>query len=291
MAKITDRLPANAAGDLYVDRSCIDCATCRIVAPASFASHAGGTAVVHAQPADDATWARAMMALVACPTSSIGTVSHRDARPAARAFPEPIEGIEGVFYCGYADESSYGASSYLVRRPEGNVLVDCPRPAAPLLERIDELGGFRTIFLTHQDDVGEHAALARRFGAERILHADDVTKGTRDVERRIEGLEEVRLAGDLLAIPVPGHTAGSMALLHRDVLFTGDHLWASERTGRLKASRSVCWHDWDEQRRSVARLLDHDFRAVLPGHGMRYVAGSIDEARAELRGLVASLTM
>lgn len=289
MAKITERLPDNAPGDLYVDRTCIDCATCRIVAPASFASHEGGTAIVHRQPADDAEWTRALMALVACPTSSIGTASRRDARAAARAFPEPVEGVSSVLYCGYADESSFGASSYLLLRPEGNVLVDCPRPAGPLLARIEELGGVRTIFLTHRDDVAQHAALARRFGAERVLHAGDLTAGTRDVERRIEGAAPVTLAPDLLAIPVPGHTRGSMALLSGDVLWSGDHLWASERSGRLRASRDVCWYSWEEQLRSLEALLANDFRVVLPGHGMRYLAASVADARRELRDLLVRL--
>ena len=37
MARLADRYPDNADGDLYVDRTCIDCGTCRHVAPAVFA--------------------------------------------------------------------------------------------------------------------------------------------------------------------------------------------------------------------------------------------------------------
>ena len=133
---------------------------------------------------------------------------------------------EDVLYCGYASESSFGASSYLVRRDRGNVLVDSPRAARPLMERIAALGGVATMFLTHRDDVADHAKYARRFGCGRVLHAADIGHGTRDVERPVEGDAPVPLAPDLLAIPLPGHTRGSMALLFREkILFTGDHLW------------------------------------------------------------------
>ena len=45
------------------------------------------------------------------------------------------------------------------------------------------------MFLSHRDDVADHAAFARRFGCKRVLHRVDVGDGTRDVERRLEGDE------------------------------------------------------------------------------------------------------
>src|SRR5260221_14629289 len=133
MAQIGRRLPENAPGEFYVDDSCIDCETCMIVAPEVFAESERDLAYVHRQPGSDALHHRAMMALVACPTSSIGTARRGDAAErdaaarAAHAFPEPI--TDGIYYCGYASEASFGASSYLIRRPGGNVLVDSPRAA------------------------------------------------------------------------------------------------------------------------------------------------------------------
>ena len=287
MARREHRLAENAAGELFVDRSCIDCQTCRIVAPESFGALARGSAYVARQPSDERQWLRALMALVSCPTSSIGTEGGRRARQAARSFPEPLG--RGVYYCGYASESSFGASSYLVVRAAGNVLVDSPRAAGPLLDGIAALGGVGTMFLTHRDDVADHARFRLRFGCERVMHALDIEAHTADVEVRIEGDKVVRLAPDLEVVPVPGHTRGSMALLHDGVLFTGDHLWASESSGRLHASRSVCWHSWSAQLRSLARLLDLDFDWALPGHGMRYRAASPAAMKDDLRALLARL--
>ena len=285
MASVAKRLPKNVAGDFYVDSTCIDCDTCRRIEPAVFEA-GDGYSFVGRQPENDPVRRRAMMALVACPTGSIGTVSRADAREAIAGFPEAI--AENVSFCGFTSESSFGAWSYLVERPEGNVLVDSPRAANPLVSAIERRGGVDLLFLTHRDDVADHAAFAGRFGCERVLHERDVTSGTRDVERKIAGDQPVRLADDLLAIPTPGHTRGHAVLLYREkFLFTGDHLAWSRRLGQLVGFRDACWYSWDEQVRSMEKLLDYRFEWVLPGHGWRYQAASADAMRKELLKCVA----
>jgi glyoxylase-like metal-dependent hydrolase (beta-lactamase superfamily II)/ferredoxin len=290
MARAAERLRENTPGPLFVDSTCIDCGACRIIAPHHFRRGGSGLSIVHRQPETEAERTRALMALVACPTSSIGTEPRLDATPGAAAFPERLDEEAQVYFCGFTAESSFGATSYLVRRPEGNVLVDSPRAAGPLLRRLEELGGVRWMFLTHRDDVADHRRFRERFGCERILHARDVGAGTRDVERKLEGEEPQRLAEDLVAIPVPGHTAGSAVLLYRErFLFTGDHLMGTEDGSRLEAGRDVCWYSWPEQIRSMERLLDVRFEWVLAGHGGRYRAASPSAMRQELKTLIAEM--
>jgi glyoxylase-like metal-dependent hydrolase (beta-lactamase superfamily II)/ferredoxin len=288
MARSELRLSENAAGDLFVDASCIDCATCRQMAPEVYArSAASGRSYVRRQPEPGPEEQRALMALVACPTASIGAGRERDVRAAAARFPDAIGG--DVEYLGYTSADSFGASSYLIRRPAGNVMVDSPRFNAGLLARLRERGGVRSLFLTHRDDVADHARWARELGCERVLHEGDVDASTRDVERHLSGRDPIALAPDLLAIPVPGHTRGSAALLFREQsLFSGDHLMG-DASGRLRASRSVCWHSWSEQTRSMERLLQHPFERVLPGHGGRFAAGSALEARRALEAVVRAM--
>ena len=287
MARLIERLPENVSGEFYVDRSCIDCDTCRRIAPEVF-SEGESFSYVHRQPASETERLRALKALVACPTASIGTVSRIPATPAVGLFPEPVDGE--VFFCGFTSEDSFGAWSYLLRRPapRGNVLVDSPRAAAPLMARLEEWGGLRVMFLTHRDDVADHEAFHRRFGCERVLHQDDITPATRSVERPLRDQAPIRLDDDLLAIPVPGHTRGHTVLLYRETyLFTGDHLaWSPERQ-RLHAFRDACWYSWKEQIRSMERLLDHRFEWVLPGHGWRYHAPSAAAMRSELERCLA----
>src|SRR5258706_12882424 len=138
MASLTRRLAANTAGDFYVDETCIDCATCREMVPEVF-EQGDGFSFVKRQPGDAAEEKRSLMALVACPSGSIGAAGKHDVRSASTAFPEPVH--DNVFFCGYTSKDSFGAWSYLIRREAGNVLVDSPRAAAPLLDRLDDMGG------------------------------------------------------------------------------------------------------------------------------------------------------
>jgi glyoxylase-like metal-dependent hydrolase (beta-lactamase superfamily II)/ferredoxin len=286
MARLEARLKENIEGEFFVDDTCIDCDTCRQVAPAVYArSERIEQSFVYRQPASEPERVRALMALVACPTASIGTVHPASARDAAQRFPELVE--DGIYYCGYTSSASFGGSSYLVRRDRGNVLVDSPRAASPLVRRITELGGVGRMLLTHRDDVADHARFAELFGCERVIHKKEVSASTRDVETQLAIDEPMRLDDDFEAIPVPGHTRGSLAFLYRRrYLFTGDHLWWSPNLKTLNASRSVCWYDWDLQIRSMERLLDYSFEWVLPGHGWRYRAASEVVMRGELERLI-----
>ena len=267
MATPAKRLPENAPGDFYVDSTCIDCDACRQIAPATFRDHGDQSSVLR-QPASDGEVRRALMALVACPTASIGTSRRYDANVGVEAFPEPLD--ENVYFCGFTSESSFGAWSYLVTRPRedgGNVLVDSPRYTARLVKKIEHAGGVSRMFLTHVDDIADHARFNRKFGCERVMHARDGA-ARHGCERVVEGDDPVRLDDDLLAIPAPGHTRGSTVLLYRGkYLFTGDHLAWSPSRETLTAFRSACWYSWAEQIKSMERLLDYSFEWVLPGHG------------------------
>jgi glyoxylase-like metal-dependent hydrolase (beta-lactamase superfamily II) len=229
----------------------------------------------------------ALKALVTCPTASIGTIDHLSAKSAVAAYTEAIE--RNVYFCGFASESSYGASSYLIVRPEGNVLIDSPRFARPLAKRIEELGGVKLMFLTHRDDVADHERWAGHFNASRVMHRNDIGRAITGIEQPLTGRDEISLEADLLAIPTPGHTRGHTALLYANrYLFSGDHLWWSANYQSLHASANVCWYSWAEQTRSVERLLDYEFEWVLPGHGRRAHL-SPPEMRRQLESALARM--
>lgn len=267
MANVALRLPENVPGDFFVDSTCIDCDACRQIAPDTFTED-GEYSIVQHQPETDEEVRRAMMALVACPTASIGATEHHDAHIGIDAFPTLM--TENVYFCGFTAESSFGAWSYLIVRPEnegGNVLIDSPRFATQLVKKIDSMGGVRTMFLTHKDDVADHNRFADRFGCQRVMHADDGA-GRLGIERVIHGSEAAQLDDELVIIPVPGHTRGSSVLLYQNkFLFTGDHLAWSPNRETLTAFRSACWYSWPEQIKSMKKLLDYRFEWVLPGHG------------------------
>src|ERR1700733_3374295 len=115
MAQLDNRLPQNTPGDFFVDSTCIDCDACRQIAPASFRDHGGQSSVYH-QPKNPGELHRALMALVACPTASIGTVSYRNARSGVSAFPVHV--VDEVYFCGLLSERASGPGSSLFLRPQ-----------------------------------------------------------------------------------------------------------------------------------------------------------------------------
>jgi glyoxylase-like metal-dependent hydrolase (beta-lactamase superfamily II)/ferredoxin len=265
MATLALRLPSNVPGDFYVDSSCIDCDACRQIAPSIF-NEADRRAAVFHQPRTPAELLAAQKALISCPTASIGSVETHPMQAALAAYPEKI--ADNVFRCGFTSEKSFGAFSYLIVRPTGNVLVDSPRFSGPLVKNIDELGGIDTMLLTHADDVADHEQFHARFGCQRVLHSGDIGPETESVEYQPEGTEAVGIDRDILMIPVPGHTRGHAVFLYRSqFLFTGDHLAWDEVEERLYAFRRACWYSWKEQIASMERLLSYRFEWVLPGHG------------------------
>jgi glyoxylase-like metal-dependent hydrolase (beta-lactamase superfamily II)/ferredoxin len=284
MASPALRIAANAPGSFYVDSTCIDCDACRQIAPSVFHDIGEQSAVQH-QPANDDELLAAQKALLACPTSSIGSIEKHDMRAALAAYPEPIE--DDVYRCGFTSESSFGAFSYLLRRESGNILIDSPRFAGPLVKNIAAMGGAKRMLLTHQDDVADHEKFHERFGLDRVLHRDDVRTRTAMIEHKPSGSEPVDLGDEVLMIPTPGHTKGHAVFLYREkFLFTGDHLAWSESRGHLYAFRSACWYSWSEQVQSMERLLDYRFEWVLPGHG-RPIRLTAQEMRASLERCIA----
>jgi glyoxylase-like metal-dependent hydrolase (beta-lactamase superfamily II)/ferredoxin len=282
MAERARSVAENAPGAFFVDSTCIDCDTCRQLAPATFAD-AGDHSYVRLQPRDPSETRAALRALVACPTASIGGTDKRGAALAADDFPLELD--RDVYYCGFNSHKSFGGNSYFVEDAGGNWLIDSPRYVERLASRFEDRGGIRYIFLTHRDDVADAERWAARFGATRIIHRLEL-KAQPGAERVMGGLGPIELAPGFLAIPTPGHTSGHTVLLYGGrFLFSGDHLAWNREEGKLSGSRDYCWYSWGDQVESLAKLQGYSFEWVLPGHGQR-VRLSRESMRREMERLV-----
>lgn len=256
------RNPDSAPGDWYIDTACINCAASRHVAPGLIVER-GDKSVFARQPANEEEERMAWRARLVCPTASVRTGAKRE-RPEG-IFPQEL--APGVYRCGFNSKDSYGAHSYFVARAEGNLLVDSPRYASELRKFFDGAGGIKDILLSHRDDVADADKYAEAFGARVWIHQDDA-RAAPYATHRIEGKDEVKLRDALLAIPVPGHTRGSVVYLLEDrYLFTGDSLAWSEERSQLIAFRDACWYSWRALKDSLSRLEAYRFEWVLPGHG------------------------
>lgn len=276
---MTERHPLNAPGEWYVDTRCIDCSAARTMAPGLIVSR-GGQSVFARQPETSEELMMAWRARLLCPTASVRTENHADVPKGL--FPERM--TAGIYRLGYNAQSSYGAHSFLIRRGAANAMVDSPRWAKAVVSQLEEWGGLSDILLTHQDDVADADRYAEHFGARVWIHVADRAAAPY-ADKIISGHESVALDGDLLVIPVPGHTRGSVVYLYdRRFLFTGDSLaWSFERND-LTAFRTYCW-SWHEQTQSLKRLSFYEFEWIFAGHGGSHHLPA-DEMRARLDALV-----
>lgn len=170
MANPAHAIPENAPGDFFVDSTCVNCGASRHFAPGIFGD-TGDYAFVQKQPEGEEQLRAAVRALVACPTASIG-MREKTARVRETLDADlfPFKLAENIFVNGYNDRKSYGAHSYFIQHPTGNWLIDSPRYVSRLVKKFEELGGIRTIFLSHRDDVADADKYARHFGAQRMIH-------------------------------------------------------------------------------------------------------------------------
>ena len=257
------RNPDSAPGDWYIDTACIDCGASRHVA-ANLIVERHGKSVFARQPSSSEERLAAWRAVLVCPTASVRSET-KQPRPQALIFPQEV--AQGVWRCGFNARSSFGAHSYFVERNTGNLLVDSPRLATELVNWFEEAGGIAHILLTHQDDVADADKYAKRFDARVWIHDDDRSAAPYATDV-LQGESPSTIAPGLVAIPVPGHTRGSVVYLLDDrVLFSGDSLAWSMTDQDLVAFREACWYSWRALTASLEKLADYRFEWLLPGHG------------------------
>jgi glyoxylase-like metal-dependent hydrolase (beta-lactamase superfamily II) len=275
------RNPDSAPGDWYVDTACIDCGASRHVAPELIVER-NGKSVFARQPNTQDERLAAWRAVLVCPTASVRSET-RQPRPHDIIFPQEI--TEGVWRCGFNARSSFGAHSYFAPRASGNLLVDSPRYSAELVNWFENAGGLAHILLSHQDDVADAGKYAKQFAARVWIHANDCSAVPYATDL-LEGMPARAITAGVVAIPVPGHTRGSVVYLLDDrMLFTGDSLAWSMREQDLVAFRDACWYSWTELTASLDKLTAYSFEWLLPGHGWP-VHLPAAEMNARLRALV-----
>jgi glyoxylase-like metal-dependent hydrolase (beta-lactamase superfamily II) len=278
-----ERNSLSAPGDWYVDTRCIDCAASREVAPGLIVQREGKS-VFARQPATEEEQRAAWRAALLCPTASIATEKHGE--PPPHLFPQQL--APGVYRCGYNARSSFGAHSYFLERPQGNLLVDSPRHTHKLSHAFEQLGGLSDILLTHRDDVADAHRFAEQFGSRVWIHEEDRSAAPY-ATHLLRGAEATDMGEGLIGIPVPGHTRGSVVYLWQNTyLFSGDSLAWDRDAHDLTAFRNACWYSWDELKRSLARLAEYSFEWVLPGHGHSVYRPATD-LRARLEGLIGRM--
>lgn len=172
----------------------------------------------------------------------------------------------------------YRVNGYLVgcRETGRGVVIDPGSDAEEILRAIEHTGlEIERILLTHghHDHAGALSEICQATGAPALIGPADLEL-LGSLETKIEGSmvdgEGIPVGNQtLVARAVPGHTEGSIALVHARVAFVGDALFA----GSLGGTRRLA--DYTRLRQAVREnLLSLDPEVVLmPGHGPATTVG------------------
>ena len=179
-----------------------------------------------------------------------------------------------------------GAIVYAIPVADGVVLIDSGLDeAAAAPQRLVGDAPVRAVFLTHGH--ADHAAGARALGAPVHVGRADVAM-VRDVaclrpwfthaleHQLVLPIPPVVVPADdgdtftvggeqIRAVALPGHTEGSTAWLWRDVLFTGDAVFAMDGE-TLRIPPELVTDDEDRALASLRKLRDVDFAYLVDGH-------------------------
>ena len=256
--------PSNAAGPWFVDTRCIRCDAARNWAPDLIGMDTEGRSFLITQPVGVEQEAELWRAAAACPTKSIG---NRDQlQEPAGIFPYRM--THGVFALGNNAISSFAAHSFLVTRPDGNLMIDSPRFNRPLAESIDALGGIAHVLLTHRDDVADADRWAERYDARVWIGETDADAAPYATD--LTGVESLTvISPGAVSIPAPGHTQGHV-LYHVDdrVLFTGDTLHWNHRRGEFDVFPKQTFFSWATLADTMDLIAALKVEWMFAGHGM-----------------------
>jgi glyoxylase-like metal-dependent hydrolase (beta-lactamase superfamily II) len=210
----------------------------------------------------------------------------------------------------YCIEGAGAARVYFVAAPVPT-LIDAGSPghAELILRDLAHIGvqpiHVRRVIVTHHrfDHVGSLAELKRRTGAEVCAHPRDAEyiagRRPRRAPRRalarivygamtligpdVTRVEVQREIGDgaqldgFTVVHTPGHTPGHICLLRGDVLFGGDLLQATP--GEFHETPHMFTTDVPTSRRSIRKVAELDFQAILTAHQPPYVFRAGEKVR------------
>jgi glyoxylase-like metal-dependent hydrolase (beta-lactamase superfamily II) len=191
--------------------------------------------------------------------------------------------VSDIFTWGWFSEPhGYNFNGYLVRHREGNLCID---PVPPSDERLADIArmGAAKILLTNRNHSRAANVVRERTGARTFIHPDDAAHA-RSQGTEIDGALGVgEKIGPLTIVAVPGKSSGEVALHwpQRKLLIVGDAVIGNP-PGHCALLREKVMDDPARLRRSVRKLLELDFDALLVGDGVSI----LHDAKLRLKALV-----
>lgn len=163
-----------------------------------------------------------------------------------------------------------GTNCYLVRSGGEMAVIDPGGSAEEILKEIKKFqdgAKLRLIINTHYhfDHTLADDFLKKETGAEILIHQFEEKFINFKADRFLREGDEIKLGNRVLAVlHTPGHSAGSICLMSKKVIFTGDTLFKDGygRTDLAGGSQ----RDIEDSLKRLSKLLKPGM-TVLPGHG------------------------
>ena len=189
----------------------------------------------------------------------------------------------------------FGENSYVLQDHDHVLLVDPGRFPDEIATHIPKVMPVDAIVLTHghEDHTGAADDLSEKYSCPIYIHPDDLPLVTADpkghaapycavVYSEKKLLEEGEMTIGTFPVTIyhtPGHTSGSVCIRYRNLLFTGDTLFAGDigRTDLFSGSEGDML-----QSLILLRTLPNDLK-VLPGHGPESTLGAEKQSNPYLQ--------
>ncbi len=197
----------------------------------------------------------------------------------------PVEILPGIFAFA-PNRDTLGGTAYLLCSPAGNVLIDSPAWNDVNQQFITDLGGVKSLAITHRGGIGATTTIAAALDCEVIIQEQEAYLLPQLKVTTFQ--DKFDLKDSIHAIWTSGHSPGSACIYYAGsggVLFTGRHLLPNQFGAAVPLRTAKTFH-WKRQLRSVeaiwARFPSQDPLAhICPGAntGLLRGKGSILVAR------------
>ncbi len=182
-----------------------------------------------------------------------------------------------------SEPHGYTFNGFLIRRPEGNIVIDPVEPSEDDRAAL-VLGGARTVLLTNRNHSRRANLVRERTGAVVLMHAADAPHARAQGTLIDAVLAPGQRIGPLMVVPTPGKSPGEVVLHwpERRLLFIGDAVIGNP-PGALSLLPDRVVDDPPLLRRSVHSLVELGPETLLLADGTPLVGDAVDR----LRDLVA----
>ena len=162
----------------------------------------------------------------------------------------------------FQPDKGYAFNGYAINTEDGTILIDPPEPVDDGWGATDLMAPFAGVWITNRNHSRAAAAFRERYGATVYAHEADAERLEAGADQTVRGDEQ--LPGDVQLIHVPGKSPGEIAfhLPRSRALVVGDVV-IGVPAGELSTYPDKVIEDMEELHRSVARLLEYDFDALL----------------------------